>query len=83
MILPTKHLRIEASLIYVGGIIQNIVASTPLTVDQLWHGTKREYVKNSQDSDITYDWFVLALSLLYTINAISFSDGRIVGAAND
>ena len=83
MILPTKHLRSEASLIYVGGIIQNIIASTPLTIDQLWHGTKREYVKHSQDSDITYDWFVLALSLLYTINAISFSDGRIVGVSND
>ena len=83
MILPTKHLRSEASLIYVGGIIQNIIASTPLTIDQLWHGTKREYVKRSQDSDITYDWFVLALSLLYTINAISFSDGRIIGVSND
>lgn len=83
MILPTKHLRSEASLIYVGGIIQNIVASNSLTVDQLWHSTKREYIKHAKDSDITYDWFVLALSLLYTINAISISDGRIVGVGND
>ncbi len=83
MILPTKHLRSEASLIYVGGIIQNIVATTPMTVDQLWHGTKHEYVKHAHSSDITYDWFVLALSLLYSINAISLSDGRIVGVAND
>ena len=83
MILPTKHLRSESSLIYVGGIIQNIVVSKSLTVDQLWHYTKEEYVQRVQDSDITYDWFVLALSLLYTINAISFSDGRIVGVRND
>lgn len=83
MILPTKHLRSEASLIYVGGIIQSIVASTSLTVDQLWHSTKQEYINHSHDSDITYDWFVLALSLLYTINAVSFSESRIIGVAND
>jgi len=83
MILPTKHLRSEASLIYLGGIIRNVITSTPLTVDQLWHATKREYVKHSQDSDITYDRFVLALSLLYTIDIISFFDGRIVGVGND
>ena len=83
MILPTKHLRSEASLIYVGGIIQNIIAAAPQTVDQLWHSTKREYIKHSPDFDITYDWFVLALSLLYAMNAISFVDDRIVGVPND
>jgi len=83
MILPTKHLRSEASLVYVGGIIQSIVASNPLTVDQLWHLTKKEYIKHSQDYEITYDWFILALSLLFTINSISFSEGRLVGVVHD
>ena len=83
MILPTKHLRSEASLIYVGGIIHNIIATTPLSIDQLWHITKHEYVKRFQDCDITYDWFILALSMLYTISAVSFVDGRIVGVVND
>ena len=83
MILPTKHLRNETSLINVGGIILSIINTTPLTVDQLWHSTKKEYVMHSQDSDITYDWFILALSMLYIINAVSFINGRIVGEAND
>jgi len=83
MILPTKHLRSEASLIYVGGIIQSLIKSTNLSVDQLWHGTKKEYMKHSQDFEITYDWFILALTLLYSINAIAFIDGRIVGVVND
>lgn len=83
MILPTKHLRSEASLVYVGGIIQRIIIATPLSVDQLWHSTKREYKQHSQDCEITYDWFILALSLLYAIDAISFSNDRIVGIAYD
>jgi len=78
MILPTKHLRSETSLIYVGGIIQSILVTNPMTIDQLWHKTKTEYTKLSHDWDITYDWFILALSMLYMINSISFTDGRIV-----
>lgn len=83
MILPTKHLRSEASLIYVGGIIQKIIASKSMTVDQLWHSIKREYVSCSYECDITYDWFVLALSMLYEIDAIALADGRIVGVCHD
>jgi len=83
MILPTKHLRSEASLVYVGGVIKSIIEPSPLTVDQLWHKTKKEFIKHTQDYEITYDWFILALSLLYAINAVSFTDGRLVGVAND
>lgn len=83
MILPTKHLRSEVSLIYVGGIIKNMIASKSMSVDQLWHSTKKEYNNYSQGHDITYDWFVLALSMLYEIDSIAFVDGRIVGVCHD
>jgi len=81
MILPTKHLRSETSLIYIGGIITSIISSSPHTVDQLWYKVKAEYFKRALDGEITYDWFVLALSMLYTIGAASIRDGRIVGEA--
>ena len=83
MILPTKHLRNESSLIYIGGIIQNILSSDPMSVDQLWHSAKASYTGCTHGHDLTYDWFVLALSMLYEIGNISFVNGRIVGVHYD
>lgn len=83
MILPTKHLRSELSLIYIGGIIQNLIVSASMTVDQLWHSVKKEYKAHNRDSEITYDWFVLALSMLYTIGSATLKDGRIAGGTDD
>lgn len=82
MILPTKHLRSESSLIYVGGIVQNILSSDSMSVDQLWRSTKALYGEYAQDCDITYDWFVLALSMLYEIGNIALINDRIVGGAS-
>lgn len=83
MILPTKHLRSESSLIYVGGIIKKMIASKAMSVDQLWHSTKKEYNSYSHGCDITYDWFVLSLSMLYEIDSIALVDGRIVEVCHD
>ena len=82
MILPTKHLRSESSLIYIGGIIQNALVSGPLSVDQLWRSTKSIYCARTYNNDITYDWFVLALSLLYEIGNITLVGDKIVGGAS-
>ena len=83
MILPTKHLRSESSLIYIGGIIRSKVAQSSLTVDQLWYQVRREYDTVIQDCQLTYDWFILALSFSYLINVVEMIDGRIVGVYND
>ncbi len=82
MILPTKHLRSESSLIYIGGIIQSALASGSMSVDQLWRSTKTLYSARTHNNDITYDWFVLALSLLYEIGNITLIDDKIVGGAS-
>lgn len=79
MILPTRHLRTESALIYTGGIISNIVTNQKLSVDQLWHKTQKEFSDNISDCELTYDWFVLALTMLFTINIVEFRDGRIEG----
>ena len=83
MILPSKHLRSEVSLVYIGGIIQNILASNSMSVDQLWHSTKTAYRTCVYEHEITYDWFVLALSMLYTIGNIVLVESRIVGVRHD
>lgn len=50
-----------------------------MSVDQLWHSTKKEHSIRSCEYEITYDWFILALSMLYEIGGIMFVDGKIVG----
>jgi len=74
MILPTKYLSQDRALISVGGeILKNL--EEPRTVSVLW-----DCVRNSQNSrrdatPISFDWFVLALNLLYAISAIEYRDG--------
>ncbi|NLG05012.1 MAG: hypothetical protein GX567_14450 [Clostridia bacterium] len=53
-----------------------------MSVDQLWRRTKALYGEYTQDCDITYDWFVLALSMLYEIGNIALVNDRIVGGAS-
>lgn len=81
MILPTKHLRSESSLIYIGGIIQSALATGPMSVDQLWRSTKTLYSARTHNNDITYDWFVLALTFLYEVGNLTLTDDKIVGGA--
>lgn len=82
MMLPTKHLRSESSLIYIGGIIQSALATGPMSVDQLWRSTKTLYSARTHNNDITYDWFVLALSFLYEVGNLTLTDDKIVGGAS-
>jgi hypothetical protein len=70
MILPAKHLPPERSLSGIGAaIIEQLNA--PQSVSETWVRVSREYA----DRAITFDWFVLALSWLYAISAIDYSDG--------
>jgi hypothetical protein len=45
----------------------------PKTISRLW----TEIRIKSDTSLLTYDWFVLALDLLYTLNAVEFEKGRL------
>lgn len=74
VILPTKRLRSERALLTVGREIL-LRLDKPKTVSRLWSEidfSQREY--NPLDP-LKFDWFVLALDFLYSINAIILSDG--------
>ena len=76
MILPTKHIRSDRSLIGVGGQMLDILQE-PMTVSRLWDEIR---VRRSVDVPypvIDYRWFVLALDLLYTIRAVNLERGLI------
>lgn len=76
MILPTKRLSPSRSLMFVGAdILRNLDEAK--TVSRMW--TEVRSCGDSQRSQpLTFDWFVLALDLLFLCGAIDLQDGRLV-----
>ncbi len=70
MILPTKHITVENSLIGVGGLLLSRM-SNPITVSALW-----EQVRILPQIG-TFERFTLALDLLYIMEAVEFRDRRL------
>lgn len=70
MILPTKHITVEDSLLGVGALLlENI--KRPLTVSALWEKVR------AKPEVSTYERFTLALNLLYMIGAIDFFQNKL------
>ncbi|MFC6225884.1 ABC-three component system middle component 6 [Hymenobacter artigasi] len=73
MILPTKHLPTERALLTIGAqLLMHL--QEPKSVSRLWVDIKHD---SSQDSSISFDWFVLALDLLSAMGIIHFANERI------
>lgn len=74
MVLPTKRLHQDRALLSVGGGILRLL-DEPKTVSRLWAevSATRSSIPNSPT--ITYDWFILALDLLFAMNAINHERG--------
>lgn len=81
MILPTKHLRPERALISVGADLLRSLHE-PKTVSRLWDDIRSNPDDHAgQFAPINYDWFVLALDLLYLVGAVEFDRGLVRKAA--
>lgn len=80
MILPTKRLSQDRSLLYVGAEILKLL-SEPKTVSRLWQELQSARFIGLETASLTYDWFVLALDLLFLLHAIRYERGRIEKAA--
>jgi hypothetical protein len=74
MILPTKHIRPDRALLSVGGDLLMYLRE-PLTVSRLWDEIRRDRDTSGDAAPINYDWFVLALDLLYIVGAVEFDRG--------
>jgi len=71
MILPTKHISLQYSLLGTGAIILRDINS-PQTITGLW-----ERVRSKPGVGV-YWRFILALDFLFAIGALDFEDGLIV-----
>lgn len=78
MILPAKHLVPDRSLVGIGA---DILAQLdePRTVSELWERVR--LARPVLASPLSFDWFVLALSMLFSISVVQFSNGIIAATA--
>lgn len=77
MILPSKHLPQDRALLTVGAHVLTFLAH-PKTVSSLWEElTRYEAGLAVMPRRITYDWFILALDLLYALGAVELKSGLV------
>ncbi|WP_120632567.1 ABC-three component system middle component 6 [Ruegeria sp. EL01] len=74
MILPTKHIRPERALLTVGADILACL-KRPMTVSRVWDEVREQRGEAAGVAPINYDWFILALDLLFITKAVSFENG--------
>ena len=73
MILPTKRITEDRSLLGIGSDILPILDEAK-TVSRLWTEFQNRR-RNTASSIVTYDWFVMALDLLFMLDTINIEKG--------
>ena len=81
MILPSKHLAQDRALLTVGArVLQRL--NQPKTISALWDELPCGNERNRTGAPpLSYDGFVLALDLLFLIDAIDLRDGLVIRKA--
>ena len=74
MILPTKHIKPDRALLAVGGELL-VCLREPMPVSRAWDEVRTRRGSAGEPAAINYDWFVLALDLLFMMGAIEFERG--------
>ena len=77
MILPGKHIRQDRALLVVGGDILSVLDG-PMTISQIWKRVQSLRETREEASPLSFDWFVLALTLLYAISAVERSGDQVL-----
>lgn len=76
MILPTKHIRPDRALLAIGADLLRCLRE-PMTVSRLWDEIRQSRSDRAVSAPINYDWFVLALDLLFLMKAVQFERGLV------
>lgn len=73
MILPTKGIAPRRALLALGGEVLRALDEAK-TVSRLWEDFRRA---SDPGREVTFDWFVLSLDLLFVVGAVEFERGRV------
>lgn len=76
MILPTKHIRTDRALLSVGAELLACLRE-PRTVSRLWDEVRKRRGEHLDAAPIGYDWFILAMDLLFMLGAIEYERGLV------
>jgi hypothetical protein len=74
MILPSKHLRENQALIGLGAVILRHL-DDGRSVSELWERSRLDDITGPRERPMSFDWFVLSLTLLYAMDAIELERG--------
>ena len=75
MILPSKHIPQDKALLSVGAELLNRL-DKPKTVSAIWEDVCKSASETYVDvTHLSYDWFILAIDLLFAIDAIEIHEG--------
>jgi hypothetical protein len=73
MILPTKGIPPRRALLTLGGEILRSLDESK-TVSRLWDDFRK---RSDEHQEVTFDWFILSLDLLFILGAIDLERGRV------
>lgn len=73
MLLPTKGINLQRALLTIGATIIALLES-PATVSGLWERFSEKRKDVPTDAKISFDWFAMALSMLFAIGAVSWNE---------
>lgn len=77
MILPSKHLAQDRALLTVGADVLKLLTMAK-TVSRLWTDFK---MARGEHLAVTYDWFILAIDVLFALGIVEFERGLVTRAA--
>ncbi len=77
MILPSKHMAPNRALISVSADVFELIDKRS-TVSSVWNDFQEQQKSSLRYGEIPYDWFVLAIDLLFLIGVIEEKNGLLV-----
>jgi hypothetical protein len=74
MILPRKHLHPRRALLGLGATVLAQL-DEPRTVSELW---ERVRSASAGSDTVTFDWYIMTLTFLFSVSAITLQRGRTI-----
>ena len=82
MITPTKGIAPDRCLLAVGAQVL-LQLDEPRTVSQAWARLKSWRADQAHTSPVSFEWFVLALDILYSLGAVELDQDVLVARSTD